>query len=474
MGMLNQIIGALVEAWGEVKVQKARVVLSLVGVTAAVAAMSLVIAMGDLLEQWQRESMEAYAGREVTLHINAYQSGENGEMQGGVGQCVGPGCYVTEEDAPKADGRAEANERQAETQGMINDPVGNAMVTVANRFKIDYWSRLERGNDNPGVMGVKEFSEVQWQGTFKGQPVSRENPDMWYSLEYMAVDPDYQVLFRLNTIQGRWLSSGDVNQRLTPVVINSTLWQYFGKPDINGEPVLLTLEGQVNQQLRVVGVVQADSPYTTQIFFPYDSWQLLKPVDTAQIGGSSPEMLVWVGPDQVNDARKLLPAALGSVLGDGWSTDAYGGDEFFGGMDGEGGDQFASTRVTIMVIGAIVIFLGALGLLNVAIVTVRQRIREIGIRRAMGASAQRVFFAVFMESVVATFVAGVVGVGIAVVALRYIPLESFLGIALQDQPAFPMTAAAAGVGIATAIGALCGIIPAFAAVRVKPIDAIRY
>ena len=46
MGMLNQLIGALVEAWGEVKVQKARVILSLVGVTAAVAAMATVIALG--------------------------------------------------------------------------------------------------------------------------------------------------------------------------------------------------------------------------------------------------------------------------------------------------------------------------------------------------------------------------------------------------------------------------------------------
>ena len=191
----------------------------------------------------------------------------------------------------------------------------------------------------------------------------------------------------------------------------------------------------------------------------------------SQMGGST-EMLVWVSPDQVNEARNLLPAAVASVLGDGWKAEAYGGDSFFGGMDGSA-DQFASTRMIIMIIGAIVIFLGALGLLNVAIVTVRQRIREIGIRRAMGASATRVFFAVFMESVVATFVAGVIGVGIAVIALRVIPLED-LGIMLQDQPPFPMMAAAAGVGIATAIGALCGIIPAFAAVRVRPIDAIRY
>lgn len=126
-----------------------------------------------------------------------------------------------------------------------------------------------------------------------------------------------------------------------------------------------------------------------------------------------------------------------------------------------------------MIIGGIIIFLGALGLLNVAIVTVRQRVREIGIRRAVGASAARVFFAVFMESVVATFVAGIIGVGIAVVVVRFLPLET-IGIALSETPAFPAGAAIAGVAISTSIGALCGIIPALAAVRIKPIDAIRY
>ena len=78
-----------------------------------------------------------------------------------------------------------------------------------------------------------------------------------------------------------------------------------------------------------------------------------------------------------------------------------------------------------------------------------------------------------MESVVATFVAGIVGVGIAVIVTRYLPLES-MGIMLQNAPTFPMSAAIAGIGIATGVGALCGIIPAIAAVKVRPIDAIRY
>ncbi|MFT0848331.1 FtsX-like permease family protein [Actinomycetaceae bacterium L2_0104] len=471
MRMFNQIIGALIEAWGEVKVQRARVILSLLGVTAAVAAMATVIAMGDLLQQSQRELSESWSGREVTLHVTAYQASNEGDVSGPMMEgCAGPGCMAeTEIDSGEADSREASQERQAETLGTLNDPAGNAMLTVANRFQIDYWSRWEQGWDNPGIIELKEMNEVTMSGTFHGRPVSQPNPNMGYmGVEYHAVDPDYRVLFRFQTLEGRWLANGDVNQRVTPVVLNSVLWEYFGKPDIDREPLILNLQGSVSQQLRVVGIVKAQDPWSARVYLPYDSWQLLKPAESSELGSGSNEMLVWVGPDQAEEAREILPAALASVLGDGWQAEAYGGE-----MWGGEGDQMSSIRTIIMAIGAIVIFLGALGLLNVAIVTVRQRIREIGIRRAMGASANRVFFAVFMESVVATFVAGIIGVGIAVIVMQFMPLES-MGILLQDEPAFPMSAAIAGVGIATTIGALCGIIPALAAVRVRPIDAIRY
>ena len=74
MNALSQILGALIEAWGEVKVQKARVVLSLVGVVAAVAAMTIVIALGDLLLQSSRELAELYEGRSVTLRLTPESS----------------------------------------------------------------------------------------------------------------------------------------------------------------------------------------------------------------------------------------------------------------------------------------------------------------------------------------------------------------------------------------------------------------
>ena len=215
--------------------------------------------------------------------------------------------------------------------------------------------------------------------------------------------------------------------------------------------------------MRVVGVTKSKSSFDMPtVFAHYDAARVSFP------GMGSPSMFAWVGTENADQARETLPRALASILGEGWRVSVSGGEH-----EDIGEEQLGTISNVIMVIGGIIVFLGALGLLNVAIVTVRQRVREIGIRRAVGASAARVFFAVFMESVVATFVAGVIGVGIAVVVVRFLPLEA-LNITLSDTPAFPAGAAIAGVAISTSIGALCGIIPAFAAVRIKPIDAIRY
>lgn len=455
MNAFGQTLGALVEAWGEVKVQKARVILSLVGVVAAVAAMATVIALGDLTVQSTQEITESYSGRSTTLHITASQTNQDSES-------TASGPQTT------AASSSSGSQGESTIAGVsVHDPMGEAMKTIAARFDIPYWSRMEQG----GVQ-LKELDEIRKSSSFRGIPVKEP---MWGFEEMMqmkAVDPAYATLFRLQPMVGSWISDSDSQQRLVPIVINSIMWDYLGRVPLS-EPLILHSKDDAGTQYRVIGIVKAPTSWDSPTaYVSYDAWQLTK-VSAAETGAAQPsggniEMLVWAGADQADQARTVLPGALASVLGPGWKGSANGGE-------GAGsGDVSADTiRSVIMLIGGIVIFLGALGLLNVAIVTVRQRIREIGIRRAMGASATRVFFSVFMESVVATFVAGLLGVGIAIVALRFIPLST-LGIELQEPPGFPVSAAIAGVAISTSIGALCGIIPAFAAVRVKPIDAIRY
>ena len=430
MNAVSQLLGALIEAWGEVKVQKARVVLSLVGVVAAVAAMTIVIALGDLLLQSSRELAELYEGRSVTLRLTPESSSNAAE-------------------GSAADG-AQTAKRPDE-----KDMIGEAMGTLAERTDIHYWSRFSSGGGD-----IVETRQARSSGQFRGYPLTNI-ADMVDGVTFQGVDPSYEVIFRTRMLAGRWVVSSDADQRLVPVVISETLWNQLGRAPIDQVPIVLhTSDGTA---MRVVGVTKSKSSYDMPtVFAHYDAARVSFPQMSA------PSMIAWVGTENADLARENLPRALASILGEGWKVSVSGGEH-----EDIGEEQLGTISKVIMVIGGIIVFLGALGLLNVAIVTVRQRVREIGIRRAVGASAARVFFAVFMESVVATFVAGVIGVGIAVVVVRFLPLEA-LNITLSDTPAFPAGAAIAGVAISTSIGALCGIIPALAAVRIKPIDAIRY
>ena len=443
MNAVSQILGALIEAWGEVKVQKARVVLSLVGVVAAVAAMTIVIALGDLLLQSSRELAELYEGRSVTLRLTPESSSNTSE------EPASSGPYQEASDP------ASATAAQTAKRPDEKDTIGEAMGTLAERTDIHYWSRFSSGGGD-----IVETRQARSSGQFRGYPLTNIG-DMVDGVAFQGVDPSYEVIFRTRMLAGRWVVSSDADQRLVPVVISESLWNQLGRAPIDQVPIVLhTSEGTA---MRVVGVTKSKSSYDMPtVFAHYDAARVSFP----QM--NSPSMIAWVGTENADQARENLPRALASILGEGWRVSVSGGEH-----EDIGEEQLGTISNVIMVIGGIIVFLGALGLLNVAIVTVRQRVREIGIRRAVGASAARVFFAVFMESVVATFVAGVIGVGIAVVVVRFLPLEA-LGVTLSDTPAFPAGAAIAGVAISTSIGALCGIIPALAAVRIKPIDAIRY
>ena len=443
MNAVSQILGALIEAWGEVKVQKARVVLSLVGVVAAVAAMTIVIALGDLLLQSSRELAELYEGRSVTLRLNP-ESSSNASEEPAAG---GPSQDASD---PSSAAGAQTAKRPDE-----KDTLGEAMGTLAERTDIHYWSRFSSGGGD-----IVETRQARSNGQFRGYPLTNI-ADMVDGVAFQGVDPSYEVIFRTRMLAGRWVVSSDADQRLVPVVISESLWNQLGRAPIDQVPIVLHTSDGV--AMRVVGVTKSKSSFDMPtVFAHYDAARVSFP------GMGSPSMFAWVGTENADQARETLPRALASILGEGWKVSVSGGEH-----EDIGEEQLGTISNVIMVIGGIIVFLGALGLLNVAIVTVRQRVREIGIRRAVGASAARVFFAVFMESVVATFVAGVIGVGIAVVVVRFLPLEA-LNITLSDTPAFPAGAAIAGVAISTSIGALCGIIPALAAVRIKPIDAIRY
>lgn len=138
------------------------------------------------------------------------------------------------------------------------------------------------------------------------------------------------------------------------------------------------------------------------------------------------------------------------------------------------GDPFATVQLAVGGIAGLVLLLGAVGMLNISMVTVRYRMREIGIRRSFGATSSRIFLGVMMETVVATAVAGIVGVMVSVSVVKNPWIQSKIVPGLNEYPAFPIEAALLGLGSAILVGALAGAVPALVAVRIKVIDAIRF
>ncbi len=185
MNAVSQILGALIEAWGEVKVQKARVVLSLVGVVAAVAAMTIVIALGDLLLQSSRELAELYEGRSVTLRLTPESTSNASE---------GPASSGPYQDAsdPSSAAGAQTAKRPDE-----KDTLGEAMGTLAERTDIHYWSRFSSGGGD-----IVETRQARSSGQFRGYPLTNIG-DMVDGVTFQGVDPSYEVIFRTRMLAGR-------------------------------------------------------------------------------------------------------------------------------------------------------------------------------------------------------------------------------------------------------------------------------
>jgi ABC-type antimicrobial peptide transport system permease subunit len=402
------VLGAFSEAWGEVRVHRSRVVLSLVGVFLAVFAMTTVTAVGQLAAQVQQEQAERNGGRPATISINAYDP-------------------VT--GMPPAGAEWDA-----------------AVASLLDRYDIT-------------TAATQSYEE----GLFR-------MPGGTVSVQVQRVSPSYGPLHRIEPIEGRWLREGDRTSFSPALVVNEAFLQRLGFLDLSSRPTVV-IGGNAPVRATIVGVVRAGYGDELTAYRVDRSGGPAPVVASGTAGGfAGPSSLeLWVPPDQAEEALATVTHDLEQAL--------HGVQVDGGRMDDQGTEKTLRTlRLAIRGAGIVVLILGGLGVLNIGLVTVRQRIREIGVRRSFGATSGRIFSAVMLESVCATALAGVVAVAGSIVLVRNLPLENWLGggIPLADTPGFPVAAAVEGMIAATAVGALAGLLPAIIAVRAKVIDAIRF
>ncbi|WP_461169053.1 ABC transporter permease [Arthrobacter sp. Z1-15] len=310
--------------------------------------------------------------------------------------------------------------------------------------------------------GVAERYSVTYSSVTAQTEVPFQLPDGVARVNTIVVDPDYKVMRRVPMVEGAWFSAVDA-QRLAPaVVVNQAMYDRMGRPSLASDPVL-PVSGEHTVDTVVVGVTreQYEGEYP-QAMMLADSYNRLG------LGAAANLYLeLWV-PEDLSDPLQAAVTADLQAQFPAMQVDTHRSDY------AAWGDPFGGLQWAVAGIAALVMLLGAVGLLNISMVTVKYRVREIGIRRSFGATSGRIFFGVMLESVVATFVAGVLGVMAAVAVVKLPVIQRAVASGISELPPFPLEAALIGLGAATLVGALAGLIPALVAVRVKVIDAIRF
>ena len=404
------LLAAISEAWSEIRVNRVRVVLSLVGVFLAVFAMTTITAAGNMARQMVGESTERSSGRPATIRVDAY---------------------------PMSASTAETL-RTTQT----------ALREAATRHETAWWGLASQ----------------------QGSQLTVRFPAGTQLVTASTVDPSYGTMHRVITEEGRWFAASDTDAFAPRLVVNRAFADQLGGFD-PANPLTVVLGGDTPVTATVIGIsssasYDATTPGAYVLNSDAQRWNLTG--DPASTAGPGLEM--WV-PDA--DAEALVAALQSEVQASlpGYSVSVWRQD-----AGAELGILDTVLAYGVRGVGVFALLLGGIGVLNVGLVTVRQRIREIGVRRSFGATGSRVFFAVLFESVAATFVAGLLAVVLSIILVSNFPLDAVLpaGVTLEDVPPFPVRAAVEGLVAATLVGALAGLVPATMAVRAKVIDAIRY
>jgi len=285
-----------------------------------------------------------------------------------------------------------------------------------------------------------------------------------------GVTEEYATVRNTTVTRGRFLTQED-NDNMAMVVVlgTSVVEDLFGSSDVNaiGETVRIN-----RQNYEVIGVLKSKGQSGPQ----NQDDVIMMPLRTAQLklGGAGTNTVRSINlqvrtADEMDLAQAQVTAILRSLHGLATGAD----NDFLVQNQADILSSVAETSGTFTTllgsIAAISLLVGGIGIMNIMLVSVTERTREIGLRKAVGAKRGDILTQFLTEAIVISVLGGVIGVVLGVVGAQVI--TPLLG---SSQAIVTTQSVVLALAVSLAIGVFFGLYPANRAASLNPIDALRY